>query len=85
MANSAKTQNLKFSFEISARKKHLNQHIRHTTSKSDIINICAILEKIGRYLHLIDSSKHSKHDQIKIDKVNHCNLNDLKKNIYCLG
>ena len=51
MANCAKTQNLKFSFEISARK----------------------------YLHFIDSSKHSKHYQIKIDKVNHCNFNDLKK------
>ena len=38
------------------------------------MNICAILEKIGRYLHLIDSSKHSKHDEIEIDKVNHCNL-----------
>ena len=40
-----------------------------------------MLEKNGRYLHLIDSSKHSKHDQIKIDKVNHCNFNDLKKKL----
>ena len=79
VANSAKTQNLKFSVEISARKKYLNQHIRHMTTKSNIMNICAILEKIGKYLQLIDSSKHSKHDQIKIDKVNHCNFNDLKK------
>ena len=43
-----------------------------------------MLEKNGRYLHLIDSSKHSKHDQIKIDKVNHCNFNDLKKKIIAL-
>ena len=40
-----------------------------------------MLEKNGRYLHLIDSSKHSKYDQIKIDKVNHCNFNDLKKKL----
>ena len=52
-------------------------HIRHTTTKSDIMNICAILEKLEDIrLHLIDSSKHSnQHDQIKIDKVNHCNIN----------
>ena len=51
------------------------------TTKSDTMNICAVLEKLEEiWLHLIDFPKHSnQHDQSKIDKVNHRSFNDLKK------
>ena len=62
-------------------KPRSSHYIRHSTTKSDIMNICAILEKLEEiWLNLIDSSKHSNQlNQSKIDKVNHCNFNDLKK------
>ena len=74
------------------RPKIYNSHLRFSARKWFLTytsydykklyneHLCNIGKWEDIWLHLIDSLKHSnQHDQIKIDKVNHCNINDLKK------
>ena len=73
-----------FHLRFLPEKNHLNQHIRHTTTKSNIMNICAILKKNERYIYILLIPRNTQNIiklNLKIDKVNHCNFSDLKKNI----